>query len=302
MAWLEALLGQISDNGNPLEGLGGLNFIGFTITPDGANGRYNIAASGSGGGGGGSTVASGITNDSSVSGSTVKDALNTLLSAANTDATNISTNAAKITALTVAGAGKLPYVSGTPGTYSASVWTTDGTNLSGVGTIGSGAITSTGVGTFVGIVAGGAVSGVTTLAMAGALSGATSIACTSLACAGAITSVTTLNGASVAAPAQGTAVTTTVTLQIGNGSEYDVTAAGGAYAITLGTTGVADGDMFILRATNALANAVTITNGGTGGGNLGPSGVMTSAVKAVYYYYYDGTATAWKYSGRVRCA
>jgi hypothetical protein len=387
MTWLDAMFGVLSDNGTELELLGGLNFIGFTIVADPENNRHNITATGGGGGGGGgSTVASGITNDSSVIGATVKDALNTLLSTANTNATNISTNGTKITALTVAGAGKLPYVSGTPGTYSASVWTTDGTNLSGVGTIACGAVTSTGVGTFVGIVAGGAVSGVTTLAMTGALTGATAITAgvlnvgggtigtggdinldaaadvygkntgagssrllgwggadlslgdntwagtqtiyldcgatgfhvlrhngtnhfaTSVAGTvfsnggGVLTGVVSINAASVVAPVQGTAVTTTVTLQIGNGSEYDVTAAGGAYAITLGTTGVADGDMFILRATNALANAVTITNGGTGGGNLGPSGVMTSAVKATYYYYYDGTATAWKYSGRVRCA
>ncbi len=117
-----------------------------------------------------------------------------------------------------------------------------------------------------------------------------------------LTEVTAINGATVAAPTQGTAITTTATIDISAGSKYDVTAAGGAYAITLGTSGSpADGDMVTLRATNALANAVTITNGGTGGGNLGPGGVMTSGVKAEYYYYYDGTATAWKYGGRQRC-
>jgi hypothetical protein len=117
-----------------------------------------------------------------------------------------------------------------------------------------------------------------------------------------LVAVTTLNGARVAAPTQGTAITTTATINVANGVKYDVSSAGGAYAITLGTSGTpVDGETVTLRTTAALANAITVTNGGTGGGNLGPdSGTIPAGMHAEYYYYYDGTATAWKYGSRQR--
>lgn len=40
---LDAMFGRIFDNGTELELLGGLNFVGFTIAADTANGRYTIA-------------------------------------------------------------------------------------------------------------------------------------------------------------------------------------------------------------------------------------------------------------------
>lgn len=118
----------------------------------------------------------------------------------------------------------------------------------------------------------------------------------------ALSGVTTLNGASVGAPTQGTAITTTATIDVSAGAKYNVSSAGGAYTITLGTGGsLKDGETVTLRTTAALANAITVANGGTGGGNLGPdSGTIAAGMHAEYYYYYDGTATAWKYGGRQR--
>jgi hypothetical protein len=43
---LDALLGRFFDDGEELELLGGNNFIGFTITPDLANNRYDISVEG----------------------------------------------------------------------------------------------------------------------------------------------------------------------------------------------------------------------------------------------------------------
>jgi hypothetical protein len=41
-SWIDAFLGRLLDNGTELELIGGLNFVGFTITPDTANGYYTI--------------------------------------------------------------------------------------------------------------------------------------------------------------------------------------------------------------------------------------------------------------------
>ncbi len=401
MSWLDATFGVLFDNGTELEMLGGLNFVGFTITPDAANNRHNISVSGA------ATSSDDVTNESGVTGDSVTEALDTLDANTPVAASDLANDSADVAGATVADALDALYADITGGGTPTSRVLTAGAGMTGggdlsadrtfnvianadativvnandiqvgvlvagnfanntialarlanagaagfVGATGAGAwgaltgaqaaallsgalsgittlamtgalsgatsigctslvssgavsgttITGTGLGTFVGIAAGGAVSGVTTLAMTGALSGATSIGCTSLACAGPITTVTTLNGASVAAPTQGTAITTTATVNVANGAKYDVSSAGGAYAITLGTSGTPlDGEMVTLRCTAALANAITVTNGGTGGGNLGPSGVMAAGTKGEYYYYYDGTATAWKYGGYQRC-
>jgi len=77
MGWYDELLGKIFDNGTELEGLGGLNFIGFNITPDTSdpdNMRYNIAVAGA------ATTSDDVTNESSVPGDTVTEALDSLSS------------------------------------------------------------------------------------------------------------------------------------------------------------------------------------------------------------------------------
>lgn len=103
---------------------------------------------------------------------------------------------------------------------------------------------------------------------------------------------------------QGTAITTTNSCTVAGGNNYDVTAAGGAYTITLGTTGSPlDGEIISFRTTNALANAITVTNGGTGGGNIGPSsGTMPAGVKGVYDFRWNASGTKWEYAGCKRCA
>jgi trimeric autotransporter adhesin len=108
---------------------------------------------------------------------------------------------------------------------------------------------------------------------------------------------TTLNGVTIAAPTQGTAITTTATITVGNGVNYVVSSAGGAYAITLGTSGTFPiGTIVTLICANALANAITVTNGGPGGTNIGPgaSGTLAASIKAAYDFRWDGTN--WSYS------
>lgn len=107
---------------------------------------------------------------------------------------------------------------------------------------------------------------------------------------------TTLNGATVAAPTEGTAITTTATIAVGSGVNYKVTAAGGAYTITLGTAGsFLVGTIVTLVCTNALANAITVLNGGPAAGNIGPSsGTMPAGTKGAYDYRWNGTN--WEYS------
>ncbi len=97
MSWLDATFGVIFDNGTELEVLGGLNFIGFTITEDAENGRHNISVAGA------ATSSDEVSNESDVSGATVTDALDTLLgaiavhtSAIATNTSNIATNTSNI--------------------------------------------------------------------------------------------------------------------------------------------------------------------------------------------------------------
>lgn len=341
MAWLDEMFGVLSDNGTEIELLGGLNFIGFTITPDPTNNRHNISVAGA------ATTSDAVTNNSSVTGATVTAALNTLLS-------SVGTNTTAIANLTVAGAGKIPYVSGTPGTYSASTYTTDGTSLIGLTSVrygatpatqgstrytngatiwydkGSGAgdrrvwegagddqsfgaLAGTGVrywdagdgGQHIWRDGNGGARTLATLTHAAGLNMQTRaiLGVTSLTMAGALVGVTTLNGTSVAAPVQGTAITTTNACTVAGGNNYDVTAAS-AYAITLGTGGSPiDGEIISFRTTNSLANAITVTNGGTGGGNIGPSsGTMPASVKGVYDFRWSASGTKWEYAGVKRCS
>lgn len=243
-SWLDALLGALFDDGDELELIGGLNFVGFTLTPNvlvnslGESVQvYDIAVAGA------ATTSDNVSNESGVSGSTVSDALDALATLIGTNTTNIATNTSSISTLN----GRQIIA---------------GTNMSGGGTLAADR----------------------TLSLAAALTGVDSI-----------------NGAKVAAPVQGTAVTTTATINVSGGNNYDVTAAS-AYTLTLGTSGSPiTGEIISLRTTNSLANAITITNGGGGGGNIGPSsGTLPASVKGVYDFRYDGTN--WVYAGMKRCS
>jgi hypothetical protein len=119
LGYYNALLGKLFNNGTAMPLRGGLNFIGLVIEP--SQYGYDISPD---------MAASQLDNDSGVSGSTVADALDTLNGEVTTNTAIIATNTTKIANLTVSGAGALPYVSGTPGTYTATAhWTTDGTSL-----------------------------------------------------------------------------------------------------------------------------------------------------------------------------
>lgn len=103
--------------------------------------------------------------------------------------------------------------------------------------------------------------------------------------------VESINGATVVAPKQGTAVTTTATVNVSGGNDYDVSSAGGAYSLTVGTSGSPyTGEIISLKCPTALANAVTVVNGGAGGGNIGPSGgTIPAGFKGVVDVQFDGT-------------
>jgi hypothetical protein len=145
-------------------------------------------------------------------------------------------------------------------------------------------ISTTGLGTFVGVNAGGAVTGVTALTANSA----------------------TIGGAIVAAPVQGTAVTTTATITVAGGNNYVVSSAGGAYTLTIGTGGTPYiGEVITLICAAALANAITVLNGGAGGTNIGPgagadSGKIPAGTKLVCDFRFDGTN--WALAGVKRLA
>ncbi len=321
-SWLDAFLGRILDNGTELELLGGVNFVGFAIDADTANGYYTITNAGgtiadnslalaklvnatgarvigaTGAGpwgeltgtqvgalvagplGAGATPITNITMTGALSGAT-SGAFSSFVSAGATPAT--------------AGELRVPHVSAALFRNNANdnnryIWRTGATTDDlWLGSADTGCDTTIFAGTTLTLAPGGSAEWNFTASQLDATGGN-------------LVNVGSINGATVAAPTQGTAITTTATINVSSGVKYDVSSAGGAYAITLGTSGTPlDGEMVTLRCTAALANDITVTNGGTGGGNLGPAGKMAAGTKGEYYYYYDGTATAWKYGGYQRC-
>jgi hypothetical protein len=121
LSYYNALLGKLFNNGTPLPLRGGLNFVGFTIAQS-AQG-YTITANPAG-----AASASNIGNDSSVTGATVKDALNSNLAAI---AANTAAASANTTAIGAGGAtGALAYNAAATGALTrTSHWFTDGTAL-----------------------------------------------------------------------------------------------------------------------------------------------------------------------------
>lgn len=137
LGYYNALLGRLFDNGTELPLRGGLNFVGFDISQS-AEG-YTIEVNPSGG-----AAASDITNDSSATGATVKDALNSNLAA-------IAANTASIGATGATGA--VAYNAGSGGPLTRSSWTTNGTTITFPGAT-SGSALPTGALVNVGYVAG----------------------------------------------------------------------------------------------------------------------------------------------------
>jgi len=290
--WLDGETGRLFDDGEELEILGGQNFIGFTIERDDVNNRYNITNAA------GAPSSDDVSNESGVAGATVTLALDEL--AADIAAiSGVSSSRNLIAGAGLTGGGDLS----ADRTFTVAA-NADGTivvnaNDIQVGvlvagnfannTIALARLANAGAAGFVGATGAGAW---------GALTGTQAAALL----AGPITGITTLNGATVAAPVEGAQITTTATINVGQGNNRTVTAAGGAYAITLGTTGSPyTGEILSLVCSNSLANAVTVTNGGGGGGNIGPSGgTMPSGAKLVCDFVYDGTD--WALAGVKRLA
>lgn len=286
MGFYDAMLGKISDEGEELELLGGLNFIGFVISKDEANNRYNIE---------------------SPAVTAVQDSRQVIAGAGLTGGGDLSTDR---TFTIVAGDSTI-----TVNADSIQVGTIGNTNLSDNTIALARLVNAAAQFRIMGRKSSGAGSWEScTLAELGIVPDSREVFVDGINLTGGgqldddvtitlnddLTNMTSINGATIGAPTQGTAITTTSTVNISNGCKYDVTAAS-AYTITLGTSGSpADGDTVTFRCTNSLANAITVTNGGTGGGNIGISGGMPAGTKAEYYFYYDGTATAWKYGGRQR--
>lgn len=308
---LDALLGRLFDDGDELELLGGINWIGFTIERDDANNRYDITSAV------GSLDSDDISNVSAVSGATVSAALNTLNTAVGLRAlaaTQVIAGAG-LTGGGTLGADRTLNVAAADGTITVNADSIQ------VGTLVAGNYSNNTIALArlvnasaqFQIVArktssGGAWEDCSRSELGLALSATTITAGTNLTGGGdlsanrtlnvsaTLTGITSINGATVAAPTEGAQITTTATINVTQGSNRTVTAAGGAYAITLATTGAITGDVLSLICSNALANAITVTNGGGGGGNIGPSaGTMPASAKRVYDYRYDGTN--WAYSG-----
>ncbi len=121
----------------------------------------------------------------------------------------------------------------------------------------------------------------------------------------ALTGITSVNGATVCAPVEGAVITTTATINVSQGNQRTVTAAGGAYAITLhaSTGSPYTGESITLVCATALANAVTVTNGGAGGTNIGFSGgTLPSGFKGAASFYFDGTNWALSVGSVIRFA
>lgn len=93
--YYNALLGVLFNNGASLPLRGGLNFVGFTVNS--SQYGYDVIANPAG-----AASASNIGNDSSVAGTTVKDALNALNATGAANAAAIATNTSNITSNTSA--------------------------------------------------------------------------------------------------------------------------------------------------------------------------------------------------------
>jgi len=255
---LDAYLGRILDDGDELELLGGLNFIGFVITPNTVSGYYSL------------------TPDMSAVDYTDADlaGLNSISfgpTAAATAHVNVGAgdDGAAITVIAGLAADGLS-------TIPLFRWGAFGDNILAIGTTT----------TLASIYMRSLTSQLWTI-------GSMTMSATANAVAGLdLTGVAKIDSATVAAPVEGAQITTTATINVGQGNNRTVTAAGGAYAITLhaSTGSPYTGEVISLVCSNALANAVTVTNGGAGGGNIGPSGgTLPSGAKLVADFKFDGT-------------
>lgn len=289
---LDALLGRLFDTGEELELLGGLNFIGFTITQDDANNRYNIIADG------GALTSDDIANESDFAVATVTDALNAALGLID----GLGSTYASVARSLVAGAGltgggdlsadrTFNVVADADGTITVTadavkVGTLIAANY-GANTIAlTKLVNASATKTFVMRTTAGSGAweeGTAANALA-ALSGGTiaALTATALTC-------TTINGVTIAAPVEGTALTDAdQTLNVSGGNNYvQSTALTASRTKTLGTSGSPEtGEIVTITRTTTAAFTMPVVNGGAGGGTLY---TFPSAGKRVADFRYDGT-------------
>lgn len=263
--WLEARLGKQYDDGEELELLGGNNYIGFVITKDLVNGRYDFELDPE------------YTFDA--------------FKADHFDGPDTVADAGTFRAGNNVGGYVARRTDGGPVLVGGYI---DGANSALYGRRTGPYVTAENVAVYVdsaGVFYWRGDDGVTETDWMALSSAGLSLGNRILDGITNIANITSIKGATVAAPVEGAQITTTATINVSQGNNRTVTAAGGAYAITLGTTGSPfTGEIISLVCSNSLANAVTVTNGGGGGGNIGPSaGTMPSGAKLVCDFVYDGT-------------
>lgn len=304
--WLDAELGRMFNNGTELEILGGINWIGFTITRDDANNRYNFAFTGATPGGSSGQLqynnagafdgAAGIT----VVGSETGLQLTYIANGATVASSGLVRVGAGLSAATqniIAGLG----------TDSSTLvhllrW---GSSVNGQLILG--ATTATvGVSTLnCSVQSGGTfrwftgASGTDIMALtASALSFA--LGMNVVSAPSATVTGFQVNGATVLSPVQGTDLTDAdATINVSQGNNRILRAALTANrTITLGTTGSPEtGEIISIGRFSTTAHTVAIVNGGAGAGTLYTFPV---SVKRVADFRYDGTN--WVFVGVKRLA
>lgn len=96
-------------------------------------------------------------------------------------------------------------------------------------------------------------------------------------------------------------VDTSPTLQIGNGARYRRKAGvqTANRTVTLGVTGVEDGDLITIECGAHATYTLAIVNGGTGGGTMY---TVPAARGEVVTFKYTSAGTTWSFAGKVRAS
>lgn len=294
--WLEGILGKLYNNGEELPILGGTNFVGFIITTDLVNGRYDITSSGTPPGGAAGQLqynnAGAFDGTSGISVLSSETALGFGVTTTTGGFVRVGAGLSASTKTIVTGLG-------TDSTTVVNLmrW---GHGIDGQFTLGDTTAT-VGVGSFNCSVQSGGTFRWFTGASGTEVMQLTASALTFLLGLNVVsaTSATStglrLNGATVAAPVEGTDLTdANATINVGQGNDRVLRAALTANrTITLGTTGSPEtGEVITIKRFSTTAHTVAIVNGGAGGGTLYTFPV---SAKRVADFRYNGTN--WEYVG-----